>query len=215
LTKKKFSAIIAELSLAYRVIFFKTSLFLELPFIIANHGDRMNQRRPENHRGPQPRINEMIRVPQVRVISAEGEQLGLMSTYDALSLARNAGLDLVEVASDAKPPVCRVIDYSKFKYQQKRKQGKQHVHQSKLKELRLRPKTGDHDLQVKINKAKEFLSSKDKVLISVMFKGRELAHIDEGEKMMDHVIAELEPFGKLESSPKQQGKRIACTFIPK
>jgi len=176
----------------------------------------MNQRRPDNNnRGSQPRINEMIRIPQVRVISAEGEQLGVMSSHDALNLARNAGLDLVEVASDAKPPVCRIIDYSKFKYQQKKKQGKQHVHQSKLKELRLRPKTGDHDLQVKINKAKEFLSGKDKVLISVMFKGRELAHIDEGEKMMAHVIAELEAFGKIESPPKQQGKRIACTFIPK
>jgi len=157
----------------------------------------------------------MIRIPQIRVISAEGEQLGVMSTFDALNLARNAGLDLVEVASDAKPPVCRIIDYSKFKYQQKKKQGKQHVHQSKLKELRLRPKTGDHDFQVKINKAKEFLGGKDKVLISVMFKGRELAHIDEGEKMMAHVIAELEAFGKLESPPKQQGKRITCTFIPK
>jgi len=175
----------------------------------------MNPKRPENSRGPQPRINEAIRIPQVRVISAEGEQLGVMSTHDALNLARSVGLDLVEVASDAKPPVCRVIDYSKFKYQQKKKQSKQHVHQSKLKELRLRPKTGDHDLQVKINKAKEFLNNKDKVLISVMFKGRELAHIEEGEKMMAHVITELETIGKLESPPKQQGKRIACTFIPK
>ena len=175
----------------------------------------MNQRRPENNRGSQPRVNEMIRIPQVRVISVEGEQLGVMSTYDALNLARSTGLDLVEVASDAKPPVCRIIDYSKFKYQQKKKQAKHHVHQSKLKELRLRPKTGGHDLQVKINKAKEFLSNKDKVLVSVMFKGRELAHIDEGEKMMGQVITELEAFGKLESPPKQQGKRIACTFIPK
>ena len=175
----------------------------------------MNQRRPEAHRGNQPRVNEMIRIPQVRVISAEGEQLGVMSTHDAMNVARNAGLDLVEVAADAKPPVCRIIDYSKFKYQQKKKQGKQHVHQSKLKELRLRPKTGDHDLQVKINKAKEFLNDKDKVLISVMFKGRELAHIEEGEKMMEHIIAELEPLRKLESPPKQQGKRIACTFTLK
>jgi len=175
----------------------------------------MNQRRPEESRGSQPRINEMIRIPQVRVISAEGEQLGIMSTHEAMNFARSAGLDLVEVASDAKPPVCRIIDYSKFKYQQKKKQGKHHVHQSKLKELRLRPKTGDHDLQVKINKAKEFLSNKDKVLISVMFKGRELAHIEEGEKMMANIVTELEALGKLESPPKQQGKRIACTFVPK
>jgi len=185
-------------------------------FVIANNGERMNQRKPENHRGPQPRINETIRIPQIRVISEDGEQMGIMSTLEALNLARSAGLDLVEVAPDAKPPVCRIIDYSKFKYQQKKKQqAKHHVHQSKLKELRLRPKTGDHDFQVKINKAKEFLNNKDKVLISVMFKGRELAHIAEGEKMMNLIITELEPFGKLESPPKQQGKRIACTFTPK
>ena len=175
----------------------------------------MNQRRPEENRGSQPRVNEMIRIPQIRVISADGDQLGIMSTHDALNLARSVGLDLVEVASDARPPVCRIIDYSKFKYQQKKKQAKHHVHQSKLKELRLRPKTGDHDLLVKINKAKEFLHNKDKVLISVMFKGRELAHIEEGEKMMEHIIAELDAFGKLEATPKQQGKRIACTFVPK
>ena len=157
----------------------------------------------------------MIRVPQVRVISAEGEQLGVLSVHEALNAARAAGLDLVEVAADAKPPVCRIMDYSKFKYQQKKKQGKQHTHQSKLKELRLRPKTGEHDLMVKLNKAKEFLEAKDKVLISVMFKGRECAHIDEGEKLMEQIVQELETVGKLESPPKQLGKRISCTFTPK
>lgn len=175
----------------------------------------MNQRRTENSKGPQQRVNEMIRNPQVRVISAEGEQLGIMSSHEALNVARNAGLDLVEVSADAKPPVCRIIDYSKFKYQQKKKQAKQQVHQSKLKELRFRPKTGDHDLQVKINKAKEFLADKDKVLVAVIFKGRECAHIEEGQKVMEHIIMELEPLGKLEAPPKQMGKRIACTLSPK
>ncbi|MGL6196111.1 MAG: translation initiation factor IF-3 [Thermoguttaceae bacterium] len=176
----------------------------------------MTQRRMETgNRAPQQRINEMIRVPQVRVISDEGEQLGIMSTGEALHAARAAGLDLVEVASDAKPPVCRIMDYSKFKYQQKKRLGKQQTHQSKLKELRLRPKTGEHDLQVKIKQAKDFLTHKDKVLISVMFKGRELAHIEEGEKMMTQIVTELEPVGKLESPPKHQGKRITCTLCPK
>lgn len=167
-----------------------------------------------NHRNQQ-RINEMIRISQVRVVSAEGEQLGIMNTPDALATARSAGLDLVEVAPDAKPPVCRIMDYGKFKYQQKRKQSKQPTHQSKLKELRVRPKTGDHDLQVKINKARDFLEHKDKVLISVTFKGRELAHIDEGQKVIQHIIAELEEVGKLESPPKHLGKRIQCTLTPK
>ncbi len=163
----------------------------------------------------QQRINEMIRISQVRVVSAEGEQLGIMNTSDALAAARAAGLDLVEVASDAKPPVCRIMDFGKYKYQQKRKLSKQPTHQSKLKELRVRPKTGDHDLSVKINKARDFLVHKDKVLISVTFKGRELAHIDEGQKVIRHIIAELDEVGKVESPPKQMGKRIMCTITPK
>ncbi len=177
----------------------------------------MSLRRMEHHRDPKDkqRINEMIRVPQVRVISAEGEQLGVMSSAEALAAARQQGLDLVEVASDSKPPVCRIMDYGKFKYQQKKRLAKQHTHQSKLKEVRLRPKTGDHDLMVKIGKAREFLTDKDKVLVSVTFKGRELAHIDEGEKIMKQLIADLEDVGKVEAPPKRHDKRIICTLAPK
>jgi len=161
------------------------------------------------------RINEMIRVPQVRVISAEGEQLGVLSTPEALAAARQQGLDLVEVAADSKPPVCRIMDYGKFKYQQKKKLSKQHTHQSKLKEVRFRPKTGEHDLQVKIGNARRFLAAKDKVQISVTFKGRELAHIDEGERVMSQVIADLEEIGKIEAPPKRADKRIVCTLAPR
>jgi len=177
----------------------------------------MTLRRMEQPRDPKDkqRINEMIRVPQVRVISAEGEQLGVMSSADALAAARQQGLDLVEVAADSKPPVCRIMDYGKFKYQQKKRLAKQHTHQSKLKEVRLRPKTGDHDLQVKIGKAREFLSNKDKVQLAVTFKGRELAHIDEGEKVMNQVIIALEEIGKIEAPPKRADKRIVCTLAPK
>lgn len=176
----------------------------------------MTQRRIEtNQRAPQQRINEMIRIPQVRVISAEGEQLGIMNTSEAMNIARSAGLDLVEVASDSKPPVCRIMDFGKYKYQQKKRQAKQHSHQAKIKELRVRPKTGDHDLNVKINKAREFLTAKDKVSIHVMFKGRELAHIEEGQRVIQNVIAQLEDIGKVESPPKTQNKRISCTLSPK
>jgi translation initiation factor IF-3 len=161
------------------------------------------------------RVNESIRIPQVRVISADGAQLGILNTSEALALARQAGLDLVEVATDSKPPVCRIMDYGKFRYQQKKRQTKQHTHQSKLKEVRLRPKTGEHDITVKINKAREFLNNKDKVQITVSFKGRELAHIDEGEKVLKHLIAELDDISKIESPPKRAEKRIICTLTPK
>lgn len=176
----------------------------------------MTQRRNEpNNRAPQQRINEMIRIPQIRVISEEGEQLGVMNTSEALNLARNSGLDLVEVSSDSQPPVCRIMDYGKYKYQQKKRQSKQHAHQTKTKEIRVRPKTGDHDLNVKINKARQFLNEKDKVQISVMFRGREMAHIDEGEKVIQGIIEKLEDIAKVESPPKAQGKRISCTLSPK
>jgi len=157
----------------------------------------------------------MIKVPQVRVISDEGMQLGVMPTFEALNTARQAGLDLVEVAPDSKPPVCRIMDYGKFMYQQKKKQTKQTVHQSKIKEVRFRPKTGEHDLQVKFNQAKEFLLHKDKVQVTVIFSGRELAHIDEGEKILERVLQELDELAKIESPPRRAGKRIVCTLAPK
>lgn len=163
----------------------------------------------------QQRINEMIRIPQVRVVSQEGEQLGIMSTSEALAAARAAGLDLVEVAADAKPPVCRIMDFGKFKYQQKRKQSKQPTHQSKLKEIRVRPKIGEHDLAVKINKARDFLTHKDKVLVTVQFRGREVAHREEGHKVIRQILAELDDVGKVEAPPKQLDKKILCTISPK
>ena len=141
--------------------------------------------------------------------------MGILSTLEALNRARQEGFDLVEVAPDSKPPVCRIMDYGKFKFEQKKKLTKQHTHQSKLKEVRLRPKTGDHDIQVKINKVREFLTHKNKVQISVTFKGRELAHIDEGEKVLQHLLAELDDIGKIESPPKRAAKQIICTLVPK
>jgi len=147
------------------------------------------------------------------VIDENGEQLGIIPTSDALSLAREAGLDLVEVAPDAKPPVCRIMDYGKFKYQQAKRV--KHTHQTKVKEIRVRPKTGDHDIDVKINRARSFLQHKDKVLVSVLFRGRELAHMEEGVRLINHIIEQLEDCGKVESPPKQAGKRIEARLAPK
>ena len=179
----------------------------------------MTQRRIENKNldnKSQHRINEMIRISQVRVVSADGEQLGVMNTSEAIATARASGLDLVEVAPEAKPPVCRIMDYGKFKYQQKRRQTKQQVNRTKIKQLRLRPKTGDHDVQVRLKQARDFLVHKDKVQIFVVFRGRELAHVEEGQKLIEYMIEQLEDIAKLETPPKRmENKRVTCTLAPK
>jgi translation initiation factor IF-3 len=163
----------------------------------------------------QQRINEQIRTSPVRVISADGKQLGILSIDEALAQARATTLDLVEVAPNDRPPVCRIMDFGKFKYQQKKRQHKAHTRQIKVKEIRVRPKTGDHDILVKVGKAREFLGHKDKVLLSVMFRGRELAHVEEGRRVIDEVLQQLEDCSRVESGPSQQGRRIVCTLAPK
>jgi translation initiation factor IF-3 len=161
------------------------------------------------------RINEQIRISPIRVIGAEGDQLGVLDTNTALQRAREAGLDLVEVAPQEKPPVCRIMDFGKFKYQQKKRQHKGHTHHSKNKELRLRPKIGDHDLMTKVNHAKEFLAQKDKVIFSIIFRGRENAHVDEGFKLVQRLTKELEEVAKIEQSPQMHGRRIVVIYSPK
>jgi translation initiation factor IF-3 len=139
----------------------------------------------------------------------------VISTDEALTRAREADLDLVEVAPNERPPVCRIMDFGKFKYQQKKRQAKGHTHHSKIKEIRVRPKTGEHDIGFKLSQARGFLQHKDKVIVSVVFRGRELAHLEEGRKVIDHVIKELEDVAKLESAPSHQGKRIVCILAPR
>lgn len=151
----------------------------------------------------------------MRVISSDGTQLGIMPTEEALTVAREAGLDLVEVAPTERPPVCRVMDYGKYKYQQNKKHHRGHVHHTKTKEIRLRPKTGQHDVDFKVKQAQSFLKAKDKVQISIVFKGREIVHVEEGRRVLDSVIEQLAEHGKLEQPPHQQGKRILCVVAPK
>jgi len=120
------------------------------------------------------------------------------------------------VAPTEKPPVCRIMDFGKYKYEKNKKRaGAAHTHQTKTKEIRLRPKTGDHDIEFKVKQAKGFLQHKDKVLVSVIFKGREMAHVEEGRRIMESVIAILSEVGKIESPPQQQGKKMSCTIAPK
>ena len=173
--------------------------------------DRRNERNSD-----QTRINNHIRERQVRVISDEGEQLGILDIETALDRARDVGLDLVEVAPTEKPPVCRIMDYGKYKYEKSKKRHSNAAsHHGKLKEIRLRPKTGDHDIGFKIKQAVGFLQHKDKVQVSVIFRGREMAHIEEGRRVMDGVLEELLQYGKLESTPQQMGRRMMCTVAPK
>jgi translation initiation factor IF-3 len=159
-------------------------------------------------------VNEQIRISPVRVIGSGGEQLGILPVDQAMTKARDEGLDLVEVAPNERPPVCRIMDFGKYKYEKKKK-ASQPTHHAKIKEIRLRPKTGEHDIDFKIKQAKGFLQHKDKVIVTVIFRGRELAHIDEGRKVMDRVVAELLEVGKLEGSVQNQGKRMMCTLMPK
>ncbi|MEM7784222.1 MAG: translation initiation factor IF-3 [Planctomycetota bacterium] len=162
----------------------------------------------------QNRINDQIKISPIRVIAADGTQLGVIPTAEALEKARSSGLDLVEVAGDAKPPVCRIMDFGKFNYDKKKRQTKNKSHQTKLKEIRVRPKTGEHDIDFKVKKAIGFLKHNDKVQVTVLFRGRENAHIDEGAKVMEGIIEKLSVYGKVESSPTRQPRRMVCTIAP-
>lgn len=159
-------------------------------------------------------MNEQIRISPIRLIGAEGEQHGIVPTAQALDMAREAGLDLVEVSATERPPVCKIMDYGKYKYSQSKKTH-QKTHQQKLKEIRVRPKTGDHDIQTKIHQALQFLEHNDKVQVNVLFRGREMQHIEEGRRVMDQVMAALTEHCKIESPPRMEGKRMVALLAPK
>jgi translation initiation factor IF-3 len=161
------------------------------------------------------RINEQIRISPVRLIGVQGEQLGVVPTAQAQEMAREAQLDLVEVAPNERPPVCKIMDFGKFRYQQSRKGTKTKPHQQKLKEIRVRPKTGEHDIETKINQARKFLEHKDKVLLNVLFRGRELQHIDEGRRIIVAMVEKLTDLAKIERPPSMEGKRMTAMLAPK
>jgi translation initiation factor IF-3 len=151
----------------------------------------------------------------VRLIGAQGEQLGVVPTSQALEKAREAQLDLVEVAPMERPPVCKIMDYGKFRYQQSHKKHQKKPHQQKLKEIRVRPKTGDHDIETKVNQARKFLEHKDKVLVNVLFRGRELQHLDEGRRIIVGIVEKLADVSKIEKAPSMEGKRMTAMLAPK
>ncbi len=159
-------------------------------------------------------MNEQIRITPIRLIGPEGEAHGIVATAQALEMAREAGMDLVEVADKERPPVCKIMDYGKFKYAQSKK-AHQKTHQQKLKEIRVRPKTGDHDIETKINQARKFLEHNDKVQVNVLFRGREMQHIEEGQRVMNHVLEALQNDCKIEMPAKMEGKRMVALLAPK
>ncbi len=169
----------------------------------------MRQRDP---RGGQfgTRINQRIRVPEVRLIGPTGEQLGIMATQEAMSRARASGLDLVEVSPTARPPVCRIMDYGKFRYEQskKDKQNKRNSSATKVKEIQLHPSVGDNDYNVKMRKLRDFLGEGYRVKVALFFRGRENAHKELGFDLMNRVIKDLSDIGVVEQAPKLMGRNI-------
>jgi translation initiation factor IF-3 len=174
--------------------------------------------RPEGLKGrSQPidknlRTNEQIRISPVRLIGPDNEQLGIVPTNEALARAREAGMDLVEVAPTVRPPVCRIMDYGKWKYYQKKNQKK--THEQQLKEVRLRPKTDSHDRMIKVNRAKRFFKKGDKVQFSVLFRGRERAHRDIAVEMLRQIIEELKGKVKIERAPAMDGRNLIMILSP-
>ncbi|MCA9042029.1 MAG: translation initiation factor IF-3 [Planctomycetaceae bacterium] len=159
-------------------------------------------------------MNDQIRIPQIRVVDQNGEMLGVIATQEALRIAAEAGLDVVEVAPNERPPVCRIMDFGKFKYEQKKKQAKNtKQHQTQLKEIRLRPKTGDHDIEFKVKQARQFLEHRDKVKINIMFKGRENAHHERGREILLGIIKSLDDVAKVEAPPRMEGGRNMSAVV--
>jgi translation initiation factor IF-3 len=162
------------------------------------------------------RINREIRAREVRVIDPEGKQLGILSLVEALRAAANFDLDLVEVSPKSEPPVCRIMDYGKFKYQQSKK-----AHDAKkrqtivhLKEVKMRPKTEEHDLQFKLRHIERFLKEGNKTKVTIVFRGRELAHPDLGKNLLGRIAEETKDWGKMEQLPKFEGRNFVMVLTP-
>ncbi|HEX9195415.1 MAG TPA: translation initiation factor IF-3 [Azonexus sp.] len=162
------------------------------------------------------RLNEEITVPEIRLQGVEGEQLGIMSVRAALQMAEEAGVDLVEIAPMAKPPVCRIMDYGKFKYQEQKRahEAKLKQKQVQVKEIKLRPGTDENDYQIKLRNMTRFLEEEDKVKVTLRFRGREMAHQEFGMRQLERIKADLEAVGQVEQMPKMEGRQMIMIIAP-
>ena len=158
-------------------------------------------------------MNDRIRISPIKVVSQDGTMLGEMPTVDAQRLATEAGLDLVEVSGDARPPICRIMNYGKVQYEQKKKQNNGSKHRVQLKQIRLRAKIGQHDIDFKVRKARDFLGKKHKLKINVLFKGRENAHHERGRELLEEVVKTLEDVATIEQPIKMEGRRAMSVLL--
>ena len=170
---------------------------------------------PPPHTGP--RVNELIDSQTVRVIDSDGEMIGVVSAEEGLQLAYEAGLDLVEVSPNADPPVCKILDYGKFKYEQQKKRNEARKKQKiiEVKEIKMRPGIDEHDYQVKMRSMRRFLDDGDKVKVTIRFRGREMAHQELGMKVLDRVCDDLEELVKVEIVPQTEGRLMTMVLAPK
>ncbi len=159
----------------------------------------------------------MIRSREVRVISSDGEQLGVLAVRDAIAKAEELGLDLVEVAPNAVPPVCRIMDFGKYKYEMSKKANESRKHQTVIavKEVKFRPRTDDHDIEFKTNNIKRFLGEGDKVKVSIMFRGREMAHPELGRALLEHIVKIVQDIAAVEQMPRMEGRNMFLMLAPK
>ena len=163
------------------------------------------------------RRNELIHAREVRVIGAEGEQLGILQRNEAIAMARDIGCDLVEVSSNATPPVCRIMDYGKFKYEQQKKKQDAKKRQAvvQVKEIKVRPKTDEHDYETKLKHIRSFLEDGDRCKVTVFFRGREIVHKDRGIEILERIVKDLEDVGKVEQEPRAEGRTLQMLVVPK
>ena len=177
-------------------------------------------RRPQNAPAPArnngPRVNETIDNEEIRLIGAEGENEGLVSSEKALELASVAGLDLVEISPNSNPPVCKIMDFGKYKYEQQKKESEARKKQKTIdvKEIKFRPNTDTHDYEIKMRSVKKFLDNGDKVKVTLRFRGREMAHVELGQNLLERVVADIVEHGKVDEMPKVEGRQMVMIINP-
>ena len=177
-------------------------------------------RRPHNApptRDTGPRVNDRIRAPEIRLIGAEGENIGVVTPREAMALAEEAGLDLVEISPNATPPVCKIMDFGKFKYEQQKRESEARKKQKiiEVKEVKFRPNTDVHDYDVKMRSVIKFLNNGDKVKVTLRFRGREMAHQNLGRELLERVAVDIAEVGKVENMPKMEGRQMIMMIAPK
>ncbi|WP_204115116.1 translation initiation factor IF-3 [Shimia biformata] len=176
-------------------------------------------RRPHNappQRDTGPRVNDRIRAPEIRLIGADGENVGVVHPREALAMAEEAGLDLVEISPNANPPVCKIMDFGKFKYEQQKRESEARKKQKiiEVKEVKFRPNTDTHDYDVKMRNVFKFLENGDKVKVTLRFRGREMAHLNLGRELLERVAEDVKDIGKVENMPKMEGRQMIMMIGP-